>query len=119
MNQHNVPFRAGAVALAIAVLTGVGCATSGGTEPAELIAAAKRSPAPPWKAGDELGMANTLSAATTQRCAWHMARPEARVYEASHEFERSQDKDRKGIALIIDLNAVEGFFGGARLQMRV
>ena len=41
-----------------------------------------------------------------------------RVYEASHEFERSQDKDRKGIALIIDLTAVEGFFGGARLQMR-
>jgi len=85
MNQHNVPFRAGAVALALPLLAAVGCATtSGGTEPAELIAAAKRSPAPPWKAGDELGMANTLGAATTQRCAWHMARPDARVYEASH-----------------------------------
>jgi len=41
-----------------------------------------------------------------------------RVYEAAHEFERDKDKDRKGVALIIDLNAVEGFFGGARLQMR-
>jgi hypothetical protein len=40
------------------------------------------------------------------------------VYDAAHEFERSQDKDRKGVALIIDLNAIEGFFGGARLQMR-
>jgi hypothetical protein len=42
----------------------------------------------------------------------------SRVYEAAHEFERNQDKDRKGVALIIDLTAVEGFFGGARLQMR-
>jgi general stress protein 26 len=40
-----------------------------------------------------------------------------RVYEAAHEFERDKDKDRKGVALIIDLNSVEGFFGGARLQM--
>jgi hypothetical protein len=42
----------------------------------------------------------------------------SRVYEAAHEFERNQDKDRRGVALIIDLTAVEGFFGGARLQMR-
>lgn len=40
-----------------------------------------------------------------------------RVYEAAHEFERNQDKDRKGVALIIDLNSIEGFFGGARLKM--
>ena len=40
-----------------------------------------------------------------------------RVYEGAHEFERSQDKDRKGVALIIDLESVEGFFGGARLKM--
>jgi hypothetical protein len=40
------------------------------------------------------------------------------VYESSHEFERNQDKDRKGTALIIDLDSVVGFFGGARLQMR-
>jgi general stress protein 26 len=40
-----------------------------------------------------------------------------RVYEAAHELERDKDKDRKGVALIIDLNSVEGFFGGARLQM--
>lgn len=41
-----------------------------------------------------------------------------RVYEAAHEFERNQDPERKGLALIIDLDAVDGFFGGARLQMR-
>jgi hypothetical protein len=41
-----------------------------------------------------------------------------RVYESAHEFERSRDKDRKGVALIIDIDSVEGFFGGAKLEMR-
>jgi hypothetical protein len=40
------------------------------------------------------------------------------VYERAHAFERGQDKDRKGIALIIDLDSVDGFFGGAMLKMR-
>jgi len=40
------------------------------------------------------------------------------IYERAHPFERDQDKDRKGIALVIDLDSVEGFFGGARLKMR-
>jgi hypothetical protein len=41
-----------------------------------------------------------------------------RVYEHAHEFERSKDKERKGVALIVDLDSVDGFFGGARLQMK-
>jgi hypothetical protein len=41
-----------------------------------------------------------------------------RVYEQAHEFERNQDPERKGVAVVIDLDSVEGFFGGARLQMR-
>ncbi|HUQ52201.1 MAG TPA: pyridoxamine 5'-phosphate oxidase family protein [Gammaproteobacteria bacterium] len=40
------------------------------------------------------------------------------IYERAHAFERDKDKDRKGIALIIDLDSVEGFFGGAMLKMR-
>ena len=40
------------------------------------------------------------------------------VYEHAHAFERDKDKDRKGVALIIDLDSVEGFFGGAQLKMR-
>ena len=40
------------------------------------------------------------------------------VYEHAHAFERDKDKDRKGSALIIDLDSVEGFFGGAQLKMR-
>jgi hypothetical protein len=41
-----------------------------------------------------------------------------KVYEASPEIERSMDKDRKGVALIIDLDRVDGFFGGNALKMR-
>jgi hypothetical protein len=40
------------------------------------------------------------------------------VYEHAHTFERDKDKDRKGSALVIDLDSVEGFFGGAQLKMK-
>ena len=41
-----------------------------------------------------------------------------RIYDESPEFERNQDKERKGVALIIDLDSAEGFFGGAVLKMK-
>jgi hypothetical protein len=41
-----------------------------------------------------------------------------RVYESAHAFEQSQDRDRNGNALIIELESVEGFFGGALLKMK-
>jgi len=40
------------------------------------------------------------------------------VYDNSPEAERNLDKDRKGVALIIDLDSVDGFFGGNALKMR-
>jgi len=40
------------------------------------------------------------------------------VYGGAHEFERKQDAERKGVAVIIDLDGISGFFGGARLDMR-
>ena len=40
-----------------------------------------------------------------------------RVYAAAHEFERKQDPERMGVAVVIDLDSVDGFFGGERLQM--
>ena len=41
-----------------------------------------------------------------------------RVYDASPEGERDLDKERKGVALIVDLDSVDGFFGGALVRMR-
>ena len=42
-----------------------------------------------------------------------------RVYDQAPVGERNLDKERKGVPLIIDLDSVDGFFGGARLQMRL
>ncbi len=42
-----------------------------------------------------------------------------KVYEGSPEGERNMDKDRKGIALIIDLDSIDGIFGGNLLKMRL
>jgi hypothetical protein len=41
-----------------------------------------------------------------------------KVYDDSPEVERNLDKDRKGVPLIIDLDSVDGFFGGNILKMR-
>ena len=40
------------------------------------------------------------------------------VYENSPELERNLDKDRKGVALVIDLDSVDGFIAGTVLKMR-
>jgi kynurenine formamidase len=44
----------------------------------------KRLPAPPWPAGDEMGMANQIGTATYARCASYMSKPRAKAYELSH-----------------------------------
>jgi len=41
-----------------------------------------------------------------------------KVFDDSPEIERNMDKDRKGVALIIDLDSVDGFCGGNVLKMR-
>lgn len=40
------------------------------------------------------------------------------VYGNSPKLEQDLDKEQKGVPLIIDLDSVDGFFGGNRLQMR-
>lgn len=40
------------------------------------------------------------------------------VYENAHEFERNQDAERRGVAVVIELDSVSGFFGGNRLDMK-
>ena len=68
------------------------CGSAVAVEPPDLLALAKAAPQPPWPAGDERGMANTLGTATTQRCAWHMAQPQAKWYEASQVRSNSMPK---------------------------
>jgi len=69
---------------------------AGAVEPAALTALAAKAPAPPWPAGDERGMANTLGEATTLRCGWHLSQRGARTYEAS--FVRSNTMPKSPFA---------------------
>jgi kynurenine formamidase len=87
---QNVTFAAGA--LLAAGVPAAGAAA----EPAALIALSSRSPAPPWPAGDERGMSNTLGEATTLRCGWHLSQRGARTYEAS--FVRSNTMPKSPFA---------------------
>ena len=79
-------------ALLVAVLVHAVSGAALAAEPAELLALAKAAPQPPWPSGDERGMANTLGTATTQRCAWHMAQPQAKWFEASQVRSNSMPK---------------------------
>jgi kynurenine formamidase len=58
---------------------------------------------PPWPPGDEIGMANTLGAATWQRCATHLANPRAKSYELS--FLRSNTMPQSPFAVPLRENA--------------
>jgi kynurenine formamidase len=82
--------------IAAAVLAAGVPLTTMAAEPAALRAQAAKSPAPPWPAGDERGMANTLGEATTRRCGWHLSQPGARTYEAS--FVRSNTMPKSPFA---------------------
>ena len=65
--------------------------------------AANAQPRSPWPAGDEIGMANTLGAATWKRCAAHLANPRAKAYELS--FVRSNTMPQSPFAVPLRENA--------------
>ena len=68
---------------ATAALLALGAGAAGAFEPPALVAQSTKAASPPWPAGDERGMANTLGEATTGRCGWHLIQKGARTYEAS------------------------------------
>jgi kynurenine formamidase len=65
--------------------------------------AAQAQNRPPWPAGDEIGMANTLGPATWQRCATELANPKAKSYELS--FVRSNTMPQSPFAVPLRENA--------------
>ena len=69
----------------LAVAAALSSPTATAEEPSALLAKSRRqTPAPPWPAGDERGMANAVGPGTWGRCAWHLGQPKARAYELSH-----------------------------------
>jgi len=55
---------------------------------------------PPWPAGDQRGMANTLGPSTWARCAPHLAAPNARAYELSHLRSNTMPQSPFGAPLV-------------------
>ena len=55
---------------------------------------------PPWPAGDERGMANTLGTATWQRCAPHLSNPKSKSYEVSHLRSNTMPQSPFGTPLV-------------------
>jgi kynurenine formamidase len=90
MSRHTLTRAAAAALLAL------GAGATGAFEPPALVAMSTKAPSPPWPAGDERGMANTLGEATTARCGWHMTQKGARMYEAS--FVRSNTMPKSPFA---------------------
>ncbi len=94
--DHNVPAMTVLVILAaVLAVANVGCTPSTDQSPegyadplaehkALIVKAAPSIPQPPWPPGDEQGMANTIGLGTWLRCAHHLSRPGAKVYELSH-----------------------------------
>lgn len=71
--------------LALALAAALAAPTAFAVESDPILArAAKRTPMPPWGAGDELGMGNTQGPGTWIRCAWHLSQPKAKSYEVSY-----------------------------------
>ena len=56
-------------------------------------------PSPPWSAGDERGMANTLGPGTWMRCGFHLAKGNAKHYELSHVRSNTMPSSPFGVPL--------------------
>ncbi len=65
-------------------------------------------PMPPWPAGDEVGMANTLGAGTWMRCALHLTSAGAKTYEVSHERSNTMPLSPFGVPLKYTYSATKG-----------
>ena len=40
-----------------------------------------------------------------------------KIFESAHPAEQERDKDRKGVAIIVDLDSVTGLLGGERTAL--
>lgn len=68
-------------------------------------------PLPPWSSDDQAGMGNTQGPGTWQRCAFHMSRPGARVYELSQLRSASMPQSPFAAPESIEFDATSGIPG--------
>ena len=100
----SLPLLAGAIAIS--------AETSAFAQSAAHRAAVERSkakvPAPPWGAGDQRGMANTLGNGTWDRCAYHLGNPRSKSYEISHVRSNTMPASPFGVPLKYDFRPTAG-----------
>ena len=70
-------------------------------------------PSPPWPAGDERGMGNTIGPATWLRCGWHMTQPGAKAYELSQIRSNTMPLSPFSAPLVVTPNPTAGIPGSA------
>ncbi len=98
--------------IAAAAALAAGGALAQTVEDAEVIARSlELTPTGPWPAGDEAGMGNTQGAGTWLRCAEHLAAPDARIYELSHERWNGMPQSPFGAPLVYEYRATVGIPG--------
>ena len=62
-------------------------------------------PTPPWSAGDQVGMANTLGSGTWARCAYHLSEDGAKSYELSHLRSNTMPMSPFGAPLVFEFTS--------------
>lgn len=83
--MKSLPLPVANAVLATAIIALAGAAVAQTAEHRAIVERSKALvPAPPWPAGDEVGMANAIGRGTWMRCAYHLTRANAKVYELSH-----------------------------------
>jgi len=98
-------------AICLAVLTGFAAQAQSDTDREAVERSKALIPNPPWSAGDQRGMANTLGAGTWMRCAQHLTEPEAAVYELSHERSNTMPMSPFGVPLKYNYRPTVGIPG--------
>lgn len=101
-----------AVTLSAAIIV---CAASAFAQTAEQQANVNRSlevtPTGPWPADDQAGMGNTQGPGTWMRCASHLAAPDAKSYELSHERFNDMPQSPFGAPLVYEYRPTVGIPG--------
>jgi kynurenine formamidase len=76
-----------------------------------ILQTSRHVPTPPWPAGDQRGMGNTIGAPTWARCALHLSAEGAQSYELSHERSNTMPMSPFGARLEYEYRPTVGIPG--------
>jgi len=100
-----------AAVVALALVAAVGARAQSEEHAAAVEKSRAMVPMPPWPAGDQRGMANTLGQGTWLRCAQHLTDPRAKSYEISRLRSNSMPMSPFGVPLKYEFRPTVGIPG--------